>query len=84
MIPKRTFWAGLGYGAGLATSFYLRKRVQRALGPRGVDAAVRAKQAARGVRAATRSVTEAVREGRATMRDTERALRAEFEVHRRV
>lgn len=82
MIPKRVFWAGLGYGAGIASTLYLRKRVRRAIGP-GADVAARARQAARGVRSTTQVVTEALREGRATMRDTERALRAEHQVRER-
>jgi hypothetical protein len=76
VIPKRTFWATLGYGAGVVSTFYVRKRVRRAIGPTGVEAATRA-------RGAVRSVKIAVSEGRAAMRDTERELRAEYNPRRR-
>jgi hypothetical protein len=72
VIPKRTFWVGVGYSAGIATSVYVRRRVRRAVGPRPIDAAGRARSAVRGVRVA-------VSEGRAAMRDTERELRAEYQ-----
>jgi hypothetical protein len=72
MIPKRTFWLSLGYGAGLASSIYVRRRVRRTIGPTGADAVHRARSAARGVKVA-------VSEGRAAMRDTERDLRAEYD-----
>jgi hypothetical protein len=72
VIPKRTFWMTVGYGAGVASSVYVRRRVRRAVGPRTLDAAGRARGAVRGVRVA-------VSEGRAAMRDTERELRAEFQ-----
>jgi hypothetical protein len=72
VIPKRTFWVGVGYGAGIASTVYVRRRVRRAVGPRTIDAAGRARSAARGVRVA-------VSEGRAAMRETERELRAEYQ-----
>lgn len=77
MIPKRTFWMTVGYSAGIASSVYVRRRVRRAVGPRAIDAAGRARHA-------VKNVKTAVSEGRATMRDTERQLRAEFEPRRPV
>ena len=72
MIPKRTFWTAMGYGAGVASSIYVRRRVRRAVGPTAIGAGARAKRAVTGVKVA-------VSEGRAAMRDTERDLRAEYE-----
>jgi hypothetical protein len=72
VIPKRTFWATVGYSAGVATTVYVRKRVRRALGPTGSDAVIRA-------RGAARSVKVALDEGRAAMRETERRLRQEYD-----
>jgi hypothetical protein len=72
VIPKRTLWVTIGYGAGIASTVYARRRVRRAIGPTGVDAVQRARSAARGVKVA-------VSEGRAAMRDTERELRTEYQ-----
>jgi hypothetical protein len=75
VIPKRTFWMTVGYGAGIASSLYVRRRVRRVIGPTGSDAVQRARSAARGVKVA-------VSEGRSAMRETERELRSEYEVRR--
>jgi hypothetical protein len=75
VIPKRTFWATVGYGAGIASSIYVRRRVRRAIGPTGADAVQRVRSTARGVKVA-------VSEGRAAMRETERELRREYQPRR--
>ena len=82
-MPKRTFWTTVGYGAGLASSVYVQRRVRKAVrrvappelrtvvGARGTAIADRA-------RSAGDSVVGAIREGRATMRATEQELREQF------
>lgn len=82
-MPKRTFWTTVGYGAGVATSVYVQKRVRRAVrrvAPSEVREVVGARSAAvvDRVRGVGDTVVGAVREGRAAMRDTERDLRAEY------
>jgi hypothetical protein len=79
---KRTVWTAVGYGAGLATSIYVQRRVKRVVrrvappevrdvvGARGSEMVERARQI--GV-----TLRVAAREGRAAMRDTERELRRE-------
>jgi hypothetical protein len=79
VIPKRTLWATIGYGAGVASTFYVRRRVRRAIGPTGADAIQKAAKAAGGVKSTARGVRTAVSEGRATMRATERELRQEYQ-----
>ena len=58
--------------AGVASTVYVRRRIRRAVGPKAIDVAARARRSAAGVKIA-------VSEGRAAMRDTERQLRAEYE-----
>ena len=82
-MPKRTFWTGVGYSAGIATSVYVQRRVRRAV-RRVAPSEVREVVGARGLaiidraRIVSDSVVGAVREGRATMRETEQGLRAEY------
>lgn len=82
-MPKRTFWTTVGYGAGVATSVYVQKRVRRVV-RRVAPTEVREVLGSRGsavvgrVRTVGDTVVGAVREGRAAMRDTERDLRAEY------
>lgn len=82
-MPKRAFWATVGYAAGLATSLYVERRVRRAvrrvtpvevreaIGARGEEVVERARRVGTTIRVAAS-------EGRAAMRDTERELRAEY------
>lgn len=82
MIPKRMFWTTVGYGAGLASSVYLKRRVRRAVrrvtpiemreavGARSTDLVDRARRFGGTMRAAAQ-------EGRAAMREAERELREE-------
>lgn len=83
MIPKRTFWTSVGYGAGLASSVYVQRRVRkvvRRVAPAEVRqvAATRSSAIAGKARNAGDNVVGALREGRAAMRATERDLRDEF------
>jgi hypothetical protein len=82
VIPKRTFWTTVGYGAGVASTFYVKRRVRRALGPTGADAVQKVRSTAGGVRSSARGVRVAVSEGRAAMRETERELRQEYQPRR--
>ncbi len=82
-MAKRTFWTGVGYSAGIATSVYVQRRVRRAV-RRVAPSEVREVVGARGLAIIDRArivgdaVVGAVREGRATMRETEQGLRAEY------
>ncbi len=82
-MPKRTFWTTVGYGAGLASSVYVQRRVRKAV-RRVAPPEVRDVVGARGsaiaerARSAGDNVVGALREGRAAMRATERDLRDEF------
>jgi hypothetical protein len=83
MMPKRTFWTTVGYGAGLASSIYVQRRVRtavRKVAPPEVRDVVGARGAAIADRArnAGDNVVGAIREGRAAMRATERELRDEY------
>ncbi len=82
-MPKRTFWTTVGYGAGLASSIYVQRRVRKAV-RRVAPPEVRDVVGARGsaivdrARSVGDNVVGAVREGRAAMRATEDELRAEY------
>jgi len=79
-MAKRTFWTTVGYGAGLASSLYVQRRVRRVMrlvAPPEVFGSVGARgEAIVGrVRGVGDTVAGAVREGRAAMRETEQELR---------
>jgi hypothetical protein len=83
MMPKRTFWTGVGYSAGIASSIYVQRRVRRAVrrvAPTEIREAVGARGAAvvDRARAVGDTVVGAVREGRAAMRETEEQLREAY------
>ncbi len=82
-MPKRTFWTTVGYGAGLASSLYVQRRVRKAVrrvAPREMRTVAGARGAAIADRArsAGDNVIGAIREGRAAMVATEQELRREF------
>ena len=82
-MPKRTFWTTVGYGAGIASSVYVQRRVRRAVrrvAPAELREVVGARSSAIVDRARTVSdtVAGAVREGRAAMRETETDLRSQY------
>lgn len=82
-MPKRTFWTTVGYGAGIASSMYVQRRVRKAV-RKVAPVEVRNAAAAKGsaavakVRTAGGTVANAVRDGRAAMRDTEAELRDQY------
>jgi hypothetical protein len=82
MMPKRLFWTSVGYGAGIATSLYVQRRVRRAV-VRVVPEDVRRSVGAKGGELSERArdlgttIRLAAREGRIVMRETEQALRDE-------
>jgi len=73
MIPKRVFWLGVGYTAGIGSSWYAARKVKAAarrytpegLGDRLTDT----------VTGISRDVKAAVTEGRTAMREREAELR---------
>ena len=74
MIPKRVFWLGVGYGAGLGTSWYAARKVKaaaRRYTPEGLSDKVTDT-----VTGISRDVKAAVTEGRSAMREREAELRA--------
>ncbi len=80
---KRTFWATVGYGAGIGSSIYVQRRVRRAVERytpdhirREVTATTRRTMS--NAAQAGRTVLDAVREGRVAMLETETELRREF------
>lgn len=82
-MPKRTFWATVGYGLGLGTSLYVQRRVRRTVRryvPEDVrrEVAVRGSELVRRARITGNEVVAAVREGRQAMREEEALLRAEY------
>ena len=81
-MPKRTFWTTVGYGAGIATSLYVQRRVRRVV-QRVAPAEVRGTVGARSGEVVERArrlgatLRVAATEGRAAMRAAEAELRAE-------
>lgn len=74
MIPKRVFWLGVGYGAGIGTSWYAARKVKaaaRRYTPEGLSGKVTDT-----VTGISRDVKAAVTEGRSAMREREAELRA--------
>ena len=63
---KRVIWMGAGFGAGLGSSFWVKRAVNRRV-QRYVPTEVRG-VVSKGARSATRSVRAAVSEGRDVMR----------------
>jgi hypothetical protein len=82
-MPKRVFWTALGYGAGIASTVMVKRRVRRtvnryapsevrsAVTARGSDVVDRAKRVSTEIRAAAD-------EGLRAMRDRRRELDDEF------
>lgn len=78
---KRVIWMGAGFGAGLGSSFWVKRAVNRKVRqyvPDDVRTAVGTK-----ARAAGRTVATAVREGRATMQQYQAQAEAEVAGERR-
>lgn len=80
---KRVVWTAVGYGAGLGTSLYVQRKVKRrvqrvAVRYGSTDVVARGRELADAARFMGHEVVAAVRDGRATMLDTEASLRAEF------
>ena len=74
---KRAIWIGAGFGAGLSSSFWIKRVVNRRVDryvPPDVRTAV-----GRGARKATSTVRTAVHEGRAAMRQFQAEAEAEVE-----
>ncbi len=73
MIPKRVFWLGVGYGAGLGTSWYATRKVKaaaRRYTPEGLSGKVTDT-----VTGISRDMKAAVTEGRSAIREREAELR---------
>jgi hypothetical protein len=73
VIPKRVFWLGVGYGAGLGTSLYAVRKVKaaaRRYAPENLGERVSGT-----VTGISRDVRAAVSEGRSAMREREAELR---------
>jgi hypothetical protein len=73
MIPKRLFWLGVGYTAGLGTSWYAARKVKEAARrytPEGLQTRVTDT-----VSGLSRDVRAAVTEGRSAMREREAELK---------
>ena len=82
-MPKRAFWTGVGYGAGVASTVMVKRKVRRtvnryapsevrnAVSARGADVVDRAKRVTTELRAAAD-------EGIRAMRDRRRELDDEF------
>jgi hypothetical protein len=73
MIPKRVFWLGVGYTAGIGTSLYAARKVKaaaRRYTPEGLGG--RVTDTVTGI---SRDVKAAVTEGRSAMREREAELR---------
>ena len=83
MIPKRMFWSAAGYGAGIATSMYVQRKVRRAV-TRYAPAEVREQVTTVATGAVDRAkglgatVKAAAAEGRTAMRTEEAQLRQQF------
>ncbi len=73
---KRAIWMTAGFGAGLGSSFWVKRAVNRRV-ERYVPTDVRV-ALGKGARRATGTVKSAVREGRLTMRQYEAAAAAEL------
>ena len=74
MIPKRVFWLGVGYGAGLGSSLYAARKVRAAARRYSPDGLAR--RFSSGVGGTVREVGAAISEGRTAMREREAQLRA--------
>ena len=75
---KRAIWIGAGFGAGLSSSFWIKRVVNRRVDryvPPDVRTAV-----GRGARKANSTVRTAVHEGRAAMRQFQAEAEAEVEL----
>jgi hypothetical protein len=80
---KRTFWTAVGYSAGIGSSIYVQRRVKRTVvryTPEHVreQASVTTQRAISGAKQVGRTVSDAVREGRNAMAETEAELQREF------
>jgi hypothetical protein len=72
VIPKRVFWLGVGYTAGIGTSWYAARKVKEAARrytPEGLQTRVTDT-----VSGLSRDVKAAVTEGRSAMRQREAEL----------
>jgi hypothetical protein len=73
VIPKRVFWLGVGYTAGIGTSWYAARKVKEAARrytPEGLQTRVTDT-----VSGLSRDVKAAVTEGRSAMREREAELK---------
>lgn len=76
---KRATWFGVGFGAGLASSVYLKRKVQRVA--RSYTPPELAQRTGRQLDAVRREVAAALADGRDAMRSREAELRATFTDH---
>jgi hypothetical protein len=82
VIPKRVFWLGVGYTAGIGTSWYAARKVKEAARrytPEGLQTRVTDT-----VTGLSRDVKAAVTEGRSAMREREAELKRPRAVDRAV
>ncbi|MCH7790312.1 MAG: hypothetical protein IH940_12870 [Acidobacteria bacterium] len=80
---KRTFWTAVGYSAGIGSSIYVQRRVRRTVQrytPEHVriQASTTTRRAVFGAKQVGRTVSDAYREGRHAMTQSNAELQREF------